>query len=217
MKKTWIILLIVAVALVMALPAAGKGKPDKTVEYDVTMEFVAVDDVIQSGLSTNCPGSNGVITMSAVGGHQGMLRSLNPVIWIKAPDVQWSRDYPGAGDGTGFDECHGPSVNPTGPFGAYGGALYITPGADTVEFIWHFDFYLDGDEIQRGKKTRLERTVVENFTMVTTAEYDPATGVVTGRFPISRFLNEDGNAVTTNFEPEDGTYLTFYLTITPTN
>jgi hypothetical protein len=221
MKNIWIILLMVAVALALAVPAAGKGKPDKpdkTVTYDVTMDFVGD----QPGLSTTeC---SGAITMSAVGGHQGMLESQNAEIWIKAPDVQWSRQYDKDGEllpdppleGT-FDGCHGPSVNPEGPFGDYGSRLFITPGEETIEFIWHFDYYLDGEGIQRGGKNppRLVRTVAENFTMVTTAHYD-ADGLVSGWFPIARFLNEDGNAVTTTFEPEAGTYLTFYLTIKPT-
>jgi hypothetical protein len=213
MKKTWIMLLMVAVALALAVPAAGKGKPDKpdeTVTYDVTMEFVAAG---MAGLSTNCPGSNSVITMSVVGGHQGMLESQNAEIWIQAPAVAWSRDYPEPGsDGAGFNECHGPSINPTGPFDPYGSRLFITPGEDTIEFIWHFDYYLDGDKIQRGKKTRLERTVAENFTMATTADYDEH-GLVSGWFPISRFLDGDGNGGVTNF---GGVEMEFYLTITPT-
>ncbi len=222
MKRLLIVPIVIG-AMLFALPALAKkpdnpGKPGQTVTYDVTMEFVGDGP----GLSTVCPGNEGgVITMSGVDGHQGVLETSDPVIGINAPDVEWTRMYPlpNGSSATGLDGCHGPSINPDGLFGPYGGHLWITLGADTVEFLWHFDYYLDGEEIQKGKKTQLKQTVREHFSMSTTAAYDPETGEVTGKFPFAWYLREDRNLVHgyDHFVPTGGTDMTFVLTIEPSS
>lgn len=215
MKRVWILLLAVAVALAIALPATAQGRPEKKppkepATYEVTMGFV--DDA--DGLSTSLCGSEPIVMTDI--GHNGMLVSEDAAIFIRASGVVWSRDYPDPEFGIGFNECHYPSVESSS--GPYRGWLYIRPNAASVDFIWHFDYYVEGEWVTKGKnkKERFEPTVYEHLSMVATADYDPDTGEVSGKFPFSWYLQANGSLIhpQDRFEPEEGVPMKFTLTIT---
>ena len=116
MRRVWIALTVVAVALALALPAvAKKPVPTEPALYEVTMAF----DGGLAGLSTECGEGEEATTSIAMFGSTGRgTTSLwdtdtpdeAPLIHVRAPDVAWERDYPNYSTGTEFDECHGPSV-----------------------------------------------------------------------------------------------------------
>ncbi len=225
-RMTVVLVLVTCATLLMAaIPALAK-KPLRPAPatYSVEMRFV---DEEQPGLSTICaPEGQLVMTGTSRGGELKLSDTDTPaeapLIHVRATEVVWERTYPypDISSGAGFDECHGPSVydGSDHPFSDYGGALWITIDYDagTVDFLWHFDYYIDGED--RGKKkTRWVQTVREHYTMSATADYNPITGLVTGWFPVAWYLKEDGTLVHGYdlFEPIDGTEMRFYLKITP--
>jgi hypothetical protein len=224
MKRIWIMVLTVAMALVIAIPATAKKPVPEEPEpsaYDVTLNFF--DE--QPGLSTICGGTNSIRMFGTA--ERGTLSLWDidtpneaPLIHVRAPDVVWERTYPTPSSGeAGFDECHGPSVyvGPDHPFADHGGTLMITidDDAGTVDFLWHFDYYIDAEDLGKSKP-RWVSTVRENYTMSATASYDPDTGVVEGWFPISWSLKEGRVLVHSYdpFEPIEGTYMTFSVEVT---
>lgn len=103
-KRFWIVLLAVAMTIVVALPAAAKGKPDKPDRrgptlFEVTFEFLG--DGAGFSTTTGCT-TAGVITMEA--GPGGRLGSINeglgtldadlPMIDVRLPGLEWYRYYP---------------------------------------------------------------------------------------------------------------------------
>jgi hypothetical protein len=216
--KVLSVIAICTALLVAAVPASAK-KPQIREPDTYTVEMQFVDE--QPGLSTGCAPEGPLVMTGTTRGSELKLSDTEAIaIHLRAPAVEWYRSYPNATPGTGFDECHGPSVygGPNHPFSDYGGALWITIDYDagTVDFLWHFDYYIDGED--RGKKkARWVGTVREHYTMSATAEYDATTGLVTGRFPVAWYLNEDGTLVHGYdlFEPLDGTEMAFYLEISP--
>jgi len=221
MRRVWIALTVIAVASALALPAAAV-KPDKTRLYEVTMTIVGDGP----GLSTGCNGEVSILMLGTAGRGTLALSDTDtpgevPSIFVRAPAVVWERAYPTptSSAGNGFNECHGPSVyDGLGHPGAdYGGALWITIDYDagTVEFLWHFDYYIAAEDLG-VKKPRWVATVREHYTMSTTASYDE-NGRVQGLFPFSWFLRE-GKALVhgyDRFDPVDGTNMTFDLVVAP--
>ncbi len=223
--KVLIILSVAALIVAVAGPATAK-KPTPApapVAYEVSLTFVDDDE---AGLSTACGGDADAIRMFG-NTRTGTLSLWDtdtpaeaPLIHVRALGVEWERKYPDEGDGTGFNECHGPSVyeGSDHPFADHGGALGITidEGAGTVDFLWHFDYYIDGEDLGINKP-RWVRTVSENYTMSATASYDPETGRVQGWFPVSWYLKE-GRVLVHGYDPFvpiGGTYMEFYMEITP--
>jgi hypothetical protein len=221
------VLIIGCVAALLATtsgPATAK-KPQipepEAATYAVSLTFK--DE--EPGLSTSC-NTAASIRMFGIGGPTRLslwdtdTPSEAPLIHVRAPEVEWERTYPNISSGTGFDECHGPSVygGPVHPFSNHGGALSITIDYDagTVDFLWHFDYYIDAENLGK-KKPRWVATIRENFTLSATASFVPASGLVQGSFPVSWSLKE-GRVLVHGydlFEPIDGTEMSFYLEITP--
>lgn len=221
MRRVWIVLTVVSVALALALPAVAK-KPVATepARYEVMMTF----DEDLSGLSTTCEGATSIEMFGSTSRGITSLWDTDtpaeaPLIHVRAFDVVWERDYPIYSTGIGFDECHGPSIygDPDHPFADHGGTLSITidDDAGTVDFLWHFDYYIDAEDLG-VKKPRWVATVGENYTMSTTASYDPKNGKVHGWFPVSWYLREGRTLVHgyDPFEPTNGTEMWFYLEFT---
>jgi hypothetical protein len=136
MKRIWIILLAVAVALVIALPAAA-FRPDKPGRaspklFDVTMSFRGTNN----GFATTCPEAES-ITMEL---SQGRLMAVDvPILKVNFPEIgtednPWYRYYPYYVDedaateadfdpndyplseperleGTGLTGCHGAGID----------------------------------------------------------------------------------------------------------
>ena len=226
-RSTKILTILSVATLLVAVggPATAK-KPAPAPEpaaYEVSLTFFSDEE---PGLSTSC---GTAVSMRMFGTAASGTLSLwdtdspaeGPRIHVRAHGIVWERSYPIAEADTGFDECHGPSVYPDPqdhPFADYGGALSIRTDDDagTVDFLWHFDYYIDGED-KGVKKTRWVQTVREHYTMSTTATYDLASGLVQGSFPVSWYLKEGRDLVHdyNPFEPADGTDMMFYLRITP--
>ena len=221
MRRVWIALTVVAVALALALPAVAKKPvpvPTEPARYEVTMTF----DDNEAGLSTACGGATSIVMFGSTGPGTLSLWDTDtpaeaPLIHVRAPGVVWERAYPApASNGFGFDECHGPSVylGSDHPFADHSGTLSITIDYDagTVDFLWHFDHYIDAENLG-VKKPRWVATVHENYTMSATASYDPETGLVQGSFPVSWYLKE-GRILVHGYDlfpPINGTEMSFYL------
>lgn len=210
-----LVLVLCAALLLAAVPALAK-KPQRPATYTVEMQRVGT----LAGMSTDCTPEGSIVMTGATRGNKLQLSDTGAIaIRVRAPGVEWYRNYPDPTAGIGFDECHGPSVyvGADHPYADYGGALWITLNdtAGTAEFLWHFDYYIDGED--RGKKkTRWVGTVREHYTMSATADYNPTTGLVTGWFPVAWYLNEDGTLVHPYdpFTPTEGTKMTFQLSVT---
>jgi hypothetical protein len=130
MRRFWIILLAVAMGLVIALPAATAGKPDKPGKsptlFDVhfQFEFLPDDDSdIFAGFDSTNTGctAGGVITMEA--GSANQLRSLDvesgyvPMLDVNFPGIESYRYYPYYPDAAAaidddFDPAGYPAVVP---------------------------------------------------------------------------------------------------------
>jgi hypothetical protein len=233
MRRVWIVLTVIAVATALAIPAAAVKpvKADNTpLLYEVTMTFVENE----AGLSTHCDDEVSILMLGTAGPTGLSLWDTDtpleaPLIHVRAPEVDWERTYPtpsssSSSGETGFDECHGPSVydgvydDPDHPFSDHGGALSITIDYDegTVDFLWHFDYYIDAEDLGKNKP-RWVATVRENYTMSATASYNTATGLVEGSFPVSWSLKEGRVLIHSYdlFEPIEGMDMTFNLTVTP--
>jgi hypothetical protein len=229
MRRVWIALTVIAVATALAIPAAAV-KPVKPVKtdntpllYEVTMRLV--ED--EAGLSTYCDDEVSILMLGTTGPGTLALWDTDtpleaPLIHVRALDVDWTRRYPVEDFGKGFDECHGPSVYDGDiddhPFTDHGGTLMITIDYDagTIDFLWHFDYYIDGDVVVK-KKPRFTRTIAENYTMSATASYHQESGLVEGSFPVSWYLKE-GRVLLHGydlFEPIEGMDMTFNLTVKP--
>ncbi len=222
--KALIILSIAALLVATAGPATAKKpipKPEPA-EYAVSLTFLNDE---KPGLSTSCDTAVSIRMFGTAGpGTLSLWDTDNPaeapLIYVRAPHVDWERNYPTPLADIGFDECHGPSVyiGPDHPFWDYGGALWITIDyeAETVDFLWHFDYYIDAEDLGK-KKPRWVATVRENYTMSATASFDPASGLVQGSFPVSWSLKE-GRVLVHGYDlfaPIDGTEMMFYMEITP--
>jgi len=230
--RTLIILSSTVLLVTLAGPATAK-RPAPTPEptaYEVSLSFYADGT---PGLSTSCGTQTDSLVMFGNTGP-GTLTLWDtdtpdeaPLIHVRAPELDWERKYPTPpSTGIGFDECHGPSVydGPAHPFAEHGGALSITIDYDagTVDFLWHFDHYIDGEDLG-VKKPRWVATVHENYTMSATASYTPSNeddetiGLVEGSFPVSWYLKESRVLVHRYdlFPPIDGTNMMFYLEVTP--
>ena len=222
--RTLIILSTTALLVAIAGPATAK-KPVPTPEptaYEVSLTFV--DN--EAGLSTTCgEDAESVVMFGATGRGTLSLWDTDtpdeaPLIHVRAPELDWERKYPSVSTDIGFDECHGPSVydGPDHPFAHHGGTLSITVDYDagTVDFLWHFDHYIDAENLG-VRKPRWVATVHENYTMSATASYDPETGLVQGSFPVSWYLKE-GRILVHGYDlfpPIDGTDMKFYMEVTP--
>lgn len=219
MKRVSIAFTVVAMSLAVALPSAAKKPtpvPAEPIRYDVTMAFAGDEP----GLSTVC-GEEGSVSM--FGSEESGTLALRdtdtpgeaPLIHIRAPGVTWERTYPEALEDVGFNECHGPSVyeGVDHPFADYGGALTITidEAAGTVEFRWHFDYYIDAEDVGKTKP-RWVSTIREHFTSETVASYNAATGLVSGSFPFSWYLKE-GRTIIKRYEPMGSVDMQFYLAV----
>ncbi|MEN8114972.1 MAG: hypothetical protein ABFS21_11370 [Actinomycetota bacterium] len=217
MRRVGIALAIAAVVIAMAAPAAAKKPvPTEPARYDVEMTF----SDSAPGLSTACEGGGTISMLGDAGsGTLSLWDTDTPseaaAIHVRAPELAWERRYPTYSTGIGFDECHGPSVydGPDHPFSEYGGALTITidDEAGTVGFRWHFDYYIDAEDLG-VKKARWVATVREHYTMEAIAAYDTETGLVSGSFPFSWYLKEDRTLIK-DYEPMGGAYLEFYLAV----
>jgi hypothetical protein len=224
-SKVLIIGSVAALLVAIAGPATAKKpipKPEPSA-YAVTLTFIDGEP----GLSTTCDDSTtNSIRMFGTAGPTGLslwdtdTPAEAPLIHVRAPEVEWERTYPTASPGIGFNECHGPSVYEGSyhPFADHGGTLMITinDNAGTVDFLWHFDYYIDAEDLGK-KKSRWVATVRENYTMSATAAYNPSTGLVQGWFPVSWSLKE-GNVLVHSYDlfpPFDGTKMAFNMKITP--
>jgi hypothetical protein len=220
-----VILSATALLVVIAGPATAK-RPAPTPEptaYEVSLSFF---DNETPGLSTSCGEEAGSIVMSGNTGP-GTLSLWDtdtpdeaPLIHVRAPELDWERKYPSHPARIGFDECHGPSVydGPDHPFAEHGGTLSIAIDYDagTVDFLWHFDHYIDAEDLG-VKKPRWVATVHENYTMSATAEFNEDTGLVQGSFPVSWYLKE-GRILVHGYDlfpPTDGTSMIFHMEVTP--
>lgn len=212
--EAFVVLAACVALLLAAVPALAK-KPQRPATYTVEMQFV---DVLP-GMSTDCMPEGSIVMTGTTRADRLNLSDTGAVaINLRVPGVGWQRNYPDSTAGNEFDGCHGPSVydGSDHPYADYGGYLSITLNdtAGTVEFLWHFDYYIDGED--RGKKkTRWVGTVREHYTMSATADYDPTTGLVHGWFPVAWYLNEDGTLVHLYdpFPPTEGTEMTFELSV----
>lgn len=225
--KVLTILSVAALLIAVGGPATAK-KPAPAPEpapYEVSLTFFNAEE---PGLSTSC---GTAVSIRMIGTAAPGTLSLwdtdtptdGPRIHVRAPGIAWEHTYPIAATDTGFDECHGPSTYPDPqdhPFADYGGALSIRTddNAGTVDFLWHFDYYIDAEDLGK-KKARWVQSIREHYTMSATATYDPASGLVRGSFPVSWYLKEDRDLVHAydSFEPTDGTEMMFYLKITPSD
>jgi hypothetical protein len=205
----------ICTALLMAAIPALAQKPVPAT-YTVDMQFVDG----QPGLSTDCALEEPlVMTGTSRAGELKLSDTGTVAIRMRAPTVEWYRSHPIAAQGIGFDECHGPSVydGPEHPFADYVGALWITISETdrTADFLWHFDYYIDGEDLGK-KKTRWVQTIRENYTIAASADYDPTTGIVHGWFPVAWYLKQDGTLIHsyTPFIPTDGIEMTFKLSVT---
>lgn len=210
-------LVMCATLLMAVIPALAKKPPTPApATYTVNMQFV--DE--HPGLSTDCALEGPlVMTGTSRGGELQLSDAGTVAIHLRAPTVEWYRNYPVATQGIGFDDCHGPSVYDglEHPFADYVGAFWITLNETdgTADFLWHFDYYIDGEDVGK-KKTRWVQTIREHYTMTAVADYDATTGLVHGWFPVAGYLKEDGTLIHryTPFTPTDGIEMTFKLTVT---
>jgi hypothetical protein len=221
-SKVLIIGSVAALLVAIAGPVTAKkpiSKPEPAA-YAVTLTFIGEET---PGLSTTtCDESTtDSIRMFGTAGPTGLSLwdTETPLIHVRAPEVDWERTYPAASVGSEFNECHGPSVYegpPDHPFADHGGTLMITinDNAGTVDFLWHFDYYIDAEDLGK-KKSRWVATVRENYTMSATAAYNPSTGLVQGSFPVSWSLKE-GNVLVHSYDlfpPFDSTEMEFNMEI----
>jgi hypothetical protein len=149
MKRFWIMLLAVAMALVIALPAATAGNPDKPGKsdksptlFDVKFQFVGNSAGFDSSSDPGCT-TDGVITMEA--GPANQLRSLDvesvdvPMLDVNLPYVDSYRYYPYYPDAgavpEGFDPADYPAVHPIeGQFvGCHGAGINVVTTSSDEE------------------------------------------------------------------------------------
>lgn len=141
MRRSWIMLMAVALAIAVALPAeAGKpvkpDKPDPTLPtlFDVTFEFIDTSPGFSS--ATGCSDDT-AITMEL--GPADRLGTLGvdvdvPMLDVKLPGLEWYRYYPYYADvgdvPDGFDPDGYPTVDPyeadTGLHGCHGAGIDVT-------------------------------------------------------------------------------------------
>lgn len=200
MRRFWIALTVVAVVMAMALPVTAKKPTVETVK--VTLALVG-----EAGLTTNCndgDGDNGYLLMTRdraglVGGPSDV------VLGLFMNDAEWNRRYP-EGSGTGFAGCHGETVDESpvspSPFGGLG--MNIDRNGAVTDILWHFDYYLDGTEIQLNPvKTRFVWTVREYFTLTgNDLEWDESTSTVSGWFYLRHSLYDTDTEI--GYEPFPG-------------
>jgi hypothetical protein len=153
-QRTWIILLAVALALVIALPA-GAGKPDKPdkpekptpdlVFYDVTLDRTGAEGL---GLCAEEP--EGPLVMVDIDGAllaDGTGGTSVPRLDLRA-EVPWRRSYP-AISGEKFVGCHGgPLLDSESNVPSYF-IIHTDRSGDLSNVLWAFDVY-----VKEGTKGR---------------------------------------------------------------
>lgn len=234
MKKTWIMLLVVAmVGALLAMPgtALAKGKPPKPPTgalYDVTL---VGDLATTSACSQDEPATSHLVMQGTLNGTtlnlvaDGTEGTSIPRLELDT-SMTGKRTFPS--EPVAFTGCHGGSPY-AGSLGSYGGTvvnhaglLMIAIDGDAITFnVWHFDYWWEETSVTHGKKTTSAIDVVENFRMsadtVTMGDWDGVTGSVSGAFGIDHFLNDSHTGDYIGSEPATGSpdALAFTITIAP--
>lgn len=187
--------------------------------------YVMKDPLAQGGLTTDCPpntnpdddfiralqGRGSSLSVTDAGGPPATdlffnVATFNPQTSLP---VAWTRKY-NAGRGTAgaFSGCMG-ETSPQGTGNvAYGGALFVNfvnqGGQNTVDFLWHFDYY-----VTTGNSIREHFTMRSGKIPFVAWTGENIEGWVEGNFSLEYYLN-DGKKVSNLYTPiPDGTDLPF--------
>ena len=145
MRRFWIILLVVATAMVMALPATAK-KPTKP-SPDPTFYQVTLDLTGDEGLGT-CDEEPLVMTGDGALVADGNGDTSIPRLVLQA-GIPWSRTDPEVVDGDRFDGCHGGSLEGSESDVPSYFLIHQDRTGHLSNILWAFDVYVE--EGTKGK------------------------------------------------------------------
>lgn len=131
--RTWIILLVVATAMAMALPATAKKpvKPDPAATYKAEIVMLSTD-----GVDTTCVGAIEVTRTDARGGAVTHYESTRAELGIHATSLAFEDDE--------IDGCHGAFVPPDDEGRVFPPEYFrITLDGNQVAMLWIFDVTFD--------------------------------------------------------------------------
>ncbi len=145
MRRFWIVLLIVATAMMMALPATAKKPPTPDPEPTTPTTYIAtIERVNANGIESTCPESVAVTRTDARRGAVTHFESEGAQLNIQAEGLAFE-DEP-------IGECAGDEV--------WREYFRITFDGDKVAMLWIFDVGIEETIVDIGKKgkTRTEET-----------------------------------------------------------
>jgi hypothetical protein len=131
--RTWIILLVVATAMAMALPATARKpvKPDRAATYKAEIVMLSTD-----GVDTTCVGAIEVTRTDARGGAVTHYESTGAELGIHATSLAFEDDE--------IDGCHGAFVPPDDEGRVFPPEYFrITLDGNQVAMLWIFDVTFD--------------------------------------------------------------------------
>ena len=131
--RTWIILLVVATAMAIALPATAEKpvKPEPAATYKAEIVMLSTD-----GVDTTCVGAIEVTRTEARGGAATHYESTGAELGILATSLAFEDDE--------IDGCHGAFVPPDDEGRVFPPEYFrITLDGDQVAMLWIFDVTFD--------------------------------------------------------------------------
>ena len=210
-KRVLTIAVVLATALVMAMPAGAK-KPPKPSDPPVLM------DVTMSGaLATTCDDGDGIdgVMVMARDSQNGFSPVNLAILYLDIPGMDTSRLYPAPTSSTGFTGCHGEQLD--GNASPLGGLVITLDDTGAVtDLFWHFDYYLE--TTTRGKSGKTMVSLLEHFTLSGhELMWDPETSTASGWVNVLYHLEDSVNQESVGYEPVEGSpvFLEFTLTMTP--